>query len=98
MPPEPRSRPTSPPLTCTFSTFAQVLPGFQGDFELSFPQVTALRALWIMAHVSVSPHSVPALLWVFANQEAQGYACQHNGPPEWGSGTDRAGRQGRPGE
>jgi hypothetical protein len=28
-----------------FSTFAQVLPCFQGEFQLSFPLVTALRAL-----------------------------------------------------
>lgn len=32
------------PLTCVFSAFAQVLPCFPKNFQLSFPLVRALRA------------------------------------------------------
>lgn len=58
-----------------YRTFAQVLPGFPREFQLSFPQVRAVQLLAEDSeHVRfglVSPRLFPALLWVFANQEAQ---------------------------
>lgn len=62
------------PMTCMFSTFAQVLPAFPDDFQLSFPLVRALQPLARARGVSVSPPFLPASLAPFANQEAQGYA------------------------
>lgn len=44
--PRARIRVPSESVTCMFLTFAQVLPGFQTESELSFPQVTALGVPW----------------------------------------------------
>lgn len=87
-------------VTSVYRTFAQVLPGFPSEFQLSFPQVRAVQLLaGGSEHVRlgpVSPRLFPALLWVFANREAQSLGVSRTDRPQGRRGQRDTDPQGEP--